>query len=381
MVVSLNRFRMRLIVLLSICIVGLSKEEREELWDDEDFYALLGISQEADLATIKRAYRKLSLEHHPDTATSDEGDVFHKLSRAYEVLSDQNLRRVYDQEGLEGVEEFEKRQAAGEHRMHDPLEALFGGFGSQRRETKRPSIEVPLFVSLKDLYLGKSFEASIFKQTRCKKCRGTGARTKKDIHTCPHCNGQGVVVGVHHIGRGMYQQVRQVCPHCQGKGKTISRTCNHCHGSRVVEGVDHVHIVLERGMPEGHLIFFDSMCDEVAGSTDAPGDVKFKVQNTKQTNGKGLSRNGNNLRLDVPISLKESLFGFKKEILHLDGHIVELNRSGRVTSHGFTEVLKGEGMPQFEHRSNFGDLQVVYHVEFPESLTQEQKDALETVLD
>lgn len=371
---------MRWVALLLLSTIGLCHNDEDELWDDDDFYALLGVSQEANLAAIKRAYRKLSLEHHPDTAGSGGTETFQKLSRAYEILSNQNLRRVYDQEGLEGVEEFEKRQAAGDQRMQDPFSALFG-FGSHQKEAKRPSIEIPLFISLSDVYIGKSLEASVFKQTRCKKCRGTGARTKKDIHVCHHCNGQGVVVGVHHIGHGMYQQVRQMCPHCQGKGKTIGRTCNHCHGKRVVAGVDHLTVSVERGMPDGHVIAFENMCDEVAGSTDAPGDVKFKLQTTKRTNHNAITREGNNLRLEIPISLRESLVGFKKEILHFDGHFVELNRLNKVTGHGLADVIKGEGMPIHEHPSEHGNLIVVYQVNFPDSLTREQGDILETLFD
>lgn len=345
--------------------------EDDEPWDDDDLYSLLGIKQDDSLPVIKRAYRRLSLEYHPDSAGEAGKDMFQKLSRAYEVLSDSNLRRAYDHEGLEGVEEYEKRQSVGEQHRQDPFAAFFGLGGN--KQNKRPSIEVPLFISLKDIFLGKSLEASVFKQTRCKKCRGTGAKTKKDLHKCHHCNGTGVVVGVHQIGHGMYQQVRQQCPHCEGKGKVIGRHCNHCHGNKVVAGMESVVIEVERGMSEGHVITFNNMCDEIAGSAEAPGDISFKVSSIEQA---GLRREGNNLHLSVNITLKESLLGFTKDFEHFDGSFVTLDRANKVTPHGQTDRIRSAGMPIFDRVSEYGDLFVLYNVEFPTELTEKQRDAI-----
>lgn len=353
--------------------------EDDEPWDDGDFYTLLGVSPEARLSEIKRSYRRLSLEYHPDHAGGDQEKIkkFQDLARGYEVLSDDDLRRVYDREGLEGVEEYEKKKAMGEHRgHHDPFAAFFG-FGGQagRGEAKRPSIRVPLFISLKDLYLGKKMEASVFKHTRCKKCRGTGAKTKKDIHKCHKCNGQGVVVTVHHVGHGMYQQFQQPCPVCSGKGKIIKRTCNHCKGKKIVPGSEEVHIHIERGMKNGEEIVFPSMCDEVAESSEAPGDILFEIETLES---ESLKRDGDDLKLTIWVSLKEALLGFKKQFEHLDGHIVEFTRSG-VTQYGFTEKIPGEGMPKHGQASEFGDMYVTYNVQFPESLSATQIAALQAL--
>lgn len=348
-----------------------TEDEEDEPWDEDDFYTLLKVSPDARLSEVKRSYRRLSLEYHPDTAGGDPAMIrkFQDLARAYEVLSDDDLRRVYDREGLEGVEEYEKKKAMGQNRGHDPFAALFGfGQGGGQREAKRPSIHVPLFVSLKDLYLGKKVEASVFKHTRCKKCRGTGAKTKKDIHKCHKCNGQGMVVSVHHVGHGMYQQIQQQCPVCQGKGKIVKRECNHCKGKKIVPGVEEMHIHIEKGMKNGGEIVFASMCDEVAESADAPGDILFHIETLENEN---LQRDGDDLKLTISISLKEALTGFEKQFEHLDGHIVEFGRSG-VTQFGFTERIAGEGMPKHGQGSEFGDLFVTYNVQFPEKLTAEQ---------
>ena len=365
-----------LLVLLAIGRPA-SASADDEPWDEDDFYTLMEISQEAPLAAVKKAYRRLSLRYHPDTAGTGGAEVFQKLLRAYEVLSDSKLRRVYDQEGAEGVEAYEKRQAQGEQRMHDPFASMFGFGGGAQPSGKRPSVEVPLFISLKDLYLGKTFEASVLKQTRCKKCRGTGAKTKKDLHTCHHCKGTGVVVGVRHIGGGMYQQVRQGCPHCQGKGKTIGRTCNHCHGKKIVHGVENVTVVVEKGMPDHHTIVFDSMCDEVAGSTDAPGDLRFRID-TIATG--AMKRDKSNILLSMELSLQEALLGFRKEMEHFDGHVVEIKRVGKITPHGLVEKIKGEGMPVHERPSQFGDLVVTYSVVFPTELTEQQRIGIQEIL-
>ena len=367
-------FRMRLIfcVVFGVLLSGLRCED-DEPWDEDDFYTLLGVSQDASLAVIKRAYRKMSLEFHPDSAGEAGKEMFQKLSRAYEILSNANLRRAYDHEGLEGVEAFEKQQSVGEQRMNDPFAAFFGGGGPK----KRPSLRIPLFISLKDLYLGKTIEASMFKQTRCKKCRGTGARTKKDLHKCSHCKGTGVVVGVHQIAPGMYQQVRQQCPHCEGKGKVIGRVCNHCAGKKIVSGMEHMSIDIEKGTLEGHVVSFSNMCDEIAGSSEAPGDVLFEVHALPGN----VTRDGNkDLRLTVEISLVEALVGFTKEFEHLDNTVWPLDRADKVTPHGHTDKIKNGGMPVFGKVDEYGDLIVTYKVVFPTTLTEQQRDAIREII-
>ena len=368
------------VLFLFVAIHVSNAQPDDEPWDEDDYYTLLKVPQDASLAVIKRAYRRMSLEYHPDTAGEAGKDMFQKLSRAYEVLSDANSRRVYDQEGPDGVAEYEKRKAQGEQpQFQNPFGSFFG-FGGGQREAKRPSINIPLFISLKDVYTGRTLEASVFKHMRCKKCRGTGAKTKKDINTCTKCNGQGVVVGVRHIGGGMYQQFHQPCPSCSGKGKIIKRICNHCEGKKVIAGMEKVSVFVEKGMQDGQQIRFPNMCDEVAGSTDAPGDINFVVSSRLVLgDGYELKRDGNNLLLNASISLKESLVGFVKEFEHFDGHLVEIDRSNKITSHGHVERIKGEGMPVHEGHGEFGDLVVTFNVRFPTELTDEQREAVKNL--
>lgn len=368
---------MRLLVLFCVSAAVICVDEP---WDDDDFYTLLGVEQDAALAVIKRAYRKLSLEHHPDSAGESGKEMFQKLSRAYEILSNSKLRRAYDQDGLDGVEAFEKKEAAGDQHRNDPFAAFFGGGGVKQR----PSLNIPLFISLKDLFLGKTIEASVHKQTRCKKCRGTGAKTKKDLHVCPHCKGAGTIVGMHQIGPGMYQQVRQHCPHCEGKGKVIGRKCDHCHGHKVVAGTENISFDVERGMKEGHVVKLENMCDEIAGSAEAPGDINFHIHAShaafdEESGHLELTRAENDLLLAVPISLKEALVGFKKEFEHLDGSLVDLDRSDRVTPHGQMDKVRGAGMPIHGRMGEYGDLLVTYSVIFPATLTQQQREAIESL--
>jgi DnaJ-class molecular chaperone len=278
---------------------------------------------------------------------------------------------------MDGVEAYQKRKAAGEQPHMDPFAAFFGGGHPGGRENKRPSIHIPLFISLKDLYQGKTVEASVFKQSRCKKCRGTGARTKKDLVTCGRCNGQGVVVNVQHIGGGMFQQFQQACPVCSGKGKIVKRVCNHCQGKKIVSGMEKVSVHVEKGMADGHVIKLSNICDEVAGSTDAPGDVNFVITPIKSSgSGYQLQRDGKHLRLTTSITLREALIGFRKEFEHFDGHIVDIDRSDKVTPHGHIERIRGEGMPVHEGHGEFGDLIVTFNVQFPSELTEEQRDAI-----
>ncbi|KAF4686656.1 DnaJ- protein scj1 [Perkinsus olseni] len=355
-------------------------DDDDEPFDDEaqDYYRILEVSPEATGAEIKRAYRRLSLKNHPDKG-GDE-DLFQKISQAYEVLSDPNKRRVYDLDGVDGLEELAKRDAQGQAGFHDPFSDMFGSFfggggGGRRRSDKAPDLEIPLFVSLNDLYSGKTFTLTAFKQKRCKRCRGTGARTKKDFQDCPDCQGQGVVVRMVQLGPGMYQQLHEPCGRCGGKGKIAARKCPKCGGARVVPGVDTYEVVVERGVPEGHRISIPYAGDE--SPERAAGAVTYVIHTMPHPT---MRREGQDLHMEYVISLRESLLGFTKTVEHLDGHEIVLDRTGKVTKSGLVVRYPGEGMPLKDVPSEAGDLVVKFRVEFPEKLTEEQIKGLEGVL-
>ncbi|KAF4678303.1 DnaJ- protein scj1 [Perkinsus chesapeaki] len=379
---------MRVLLLLSIaaltCNAGWwssskTTEEEDVPFDDEaqDYYKLLEVSPEATGPEIKKAYRRLSLKNHPDKG-GDE-DLFQKISQAYEVLSDPNKRRVYDLDGVEGLEELAKREAQGSAGFHDPFGDMFGGFfgggGGRRRSDKSPDLELPLFVTLNDLYSGKTFTLDAFKQKRCERCRGTGARTKKDFKDCPACQGQGSVVRMVKLGPGMYQQIHEQCGKCGGKGKIAAKKCPKCGGARVVAGMDSYEVVVERGVPDGHRISIPYAGDE--SPEKAAGAVTYVINTIPHPT---MRREGQDLRMDFVITLRESLLGFVRTVEHLDGHEVVLDRIGKVTKSGLVVRYPGEGMPLKDVPSEAGDLVVKFRVEFPDKLTEEQIEGLKNIL-
>ena len=337
----------------------------DHVWDEDDFYAILEISPEADEPAIKRAYRKMSLRFHPDKSGGNQ-QKFTKIARAYEVLMDPAKRRAYDLNGEEGVESVE-------HPKGDPFGGIFGqmfGFESASAGPKRmAAIELELPVTLEDIYNGRIVTASGYRQGICKKCRGTGAHTKKDIKICPKCEGRGVIVRMMQIHPGMYQQIQQGCNSCGGKGKIIGKKCAFCAGTRISDTRVSYRVTIEKGAAEGTKIAFPHATDETPEAVS--GDVVFRLATRKHDR---FARVGDDLHTTVTLSLKEALLGFKRTLKQLDGRLIVLKRTDVVTPPGHKERTMGEGMPKGV--GEFGDLIVTYQVEFPKELTPQQREAV-----
>ena len=186
--------------------------------------------------------------------------------------------------------------------------------------------------------------------------------------------GSGVEIKTQKLGPGFVQQVQVACSRCGGKGKLVSSVCTHCHGTKVShEETTHI-LVIERGMPEGHKISFISEGDQ--RPDEQPGDIHYIIRSNPHP---VFERQGNNLRINMAISLKEALIGFSRTIKHLDGHEVSVKRE-RITRPGLEIVLKSEGMPVHSDSTQFGDLIVTFTVIFPESISEQQREAFEKLL-
>lgn len=334
-----------------------------------DYYEVLGVDRSASKREIRKAYKNLSRKYHPDKNPGDKKaeEKFIELAKAYEVLSDDEQRRIYDQYGEEGLNH-------GEQQFHDPFDIFrqfgFGGGEPRHQERKGPEINIDLEVSLEDLYMGAYIDADIKKQVICTYCRGSGAASQEDVHICPACKGTGKRMVRQMLGPGIYQQVQMVCDACGGKGKTIKKKCPHCHGERVQRGGEPISITVEKGMSDGHRIVFEREGDQHPEVT--PGDIIFTIKTIPHPL---FTRKGNNLYVKVGISLADALLGFEKEIHHLDGHVVELKRTG-ITPPGFVQEIYDEGMPLHEFPSEQGKLYVEYVVAFPTELSDEQKEVI-----
>ncbi|KAJ3189922.1 DnaJ- protein scj1 [Gaertneriomyces sp. JEL0708] len=334
----------------------------------KDYYRILGVERSASKKEIKSAYKKLSKQHHPDMnpGNKEAEDKFIELAQAYEVLTDDEKRQVYDKYGEEGLQ-------GGGQQFHNPFDIFaqfagfggggFGGWHQQHAQRRGQSIAMDLPVSLEELFLGNSIDVEINKQVICPTCRGNGAKTAEDVHTCSTCGGSGVRVVRQMLAPGMYQQMQMTCDACQGQGKTIKRKCPACSGQKVKRGNQQVTITIERGMAEGQQIVLERGADEAPDTI--PGDVVFTV---RQTPHPMFTRKGNNLYMKETLTLKEALLGFERKIKHLDGTYITIKRD-RVTQPGYVQSLKNQGMPAHQFPSERGTLYVEYGIVLPDKLS------------
>eukprot|EP01128_Nolandella_sp_AFSM9_P007701 TRINITY_DN42_c1_g1_i2.p3 TRINITY_DN42_c1_g1~~TRINITY_DN42_c1_g1_i2.p3 ORF type:complete len:368 (-),score=84.63 TRINITY_DN42_c1_g1_i2:118-1221(-) len=357
------------VILMALCIAMVTA----------DLYEDLGVSRQATKKEIKKAYRAKAKVYHPDK-NKEEGaaQIYTKVQKAYEVLHDDEKRRAYDQYGDAGLEKLEKRkqQKGKGGGGFGSFFNMFGGRGGGQGELRKANpLRIPLVVSLEDLYLGKVHELVQRKQIICQHCRGTGADNPDDVKTCNTCGGSGMEVKTQRLGPGFVQKVQTVCSKCGGKGKTMSTTCHVCGGSKVETGEQTLTLVIEKGMPDNFEIKMIAEGDQ--RPDEEPGDLVYVIQTAAHPR---FRRRNNDLEAAFTISLAESLLGFKRSFKHLDGHDVVIDRTDKITRPGLEIVLRQEGMPVHNQFEKFGNMRVTFTVQFPSSLTAEQKDKLRTVL-
>jgi len=362
--------------LLGVILICQSVLFLAALADGKDYYEILGLSRQASSRDIKKAYRDLSVKYHPDkNKDPDAQQKFVEISNAYETLSDDGKRRIYDQYGEDGLKQ------GGATQFRSPFDIFsnfgFGGHGhahAAEQQRKGPNVEIPFEVTLADLYNGKETLIGHRKQVLCPKCRGTGAKDPSDVHTCPDCKGSGTKVFTQQLGPGFVTQTQRTCDRCNGRGKILKSQCPFCKGSKVHVDNESFTIIVEKGMPDGYHIVFEQESDEAPDTT--PGDVIFRIKTLPH---KKFTRDGNNLHTKLTISLLEALVGFTKFITHLDGHKVEVTQT-EVTKPGEVITIQGEGMPQHNFPSQTGDLFVELAIKMPTSLTVEQKEKFKELL-
>lgn len=309
--------------------------------DTSKLYETLGVEKDADAKTIKKAYRKLAVKHHPDKGGDEQ--KFKEISAAYEVLSDEEKRAKYDKFGLEGLE----GEGGGGPGGADDIFSMF--FGGGRRGPSGPrkgeSINHPIKVSLEDLYNGKTVKLAINRQV-----------IVGDSTMCDTCDGRGVVMELRQIALGMVQQVQRKCPDC---------TDGYKYKTKKERKVLEVHV--EKGMKNGQKVTFRGMADEKPNME--PGDINFIIQEKEHFLFK---RKGADLLMTKTVSLNEALCGFEIPVTHLDGReIVIKSRPGEVIKpeslqgQPFVKIVSGEGMPSKGNPFVKGNLYVLFRVEFP----------------
>ncbi|KAJ3344311.1 Type I HSP40 co-chaperone [Gonapodya sp. JEL0774] len=335
---------------------------------DSKLYDTLGVPANASDADIKKAYRKLALQYHPDKNPS-AGDKFKEISHAYEVLSDQQKRDVYDKYGEEGLSG--EGGAGGGISPEDLFSHFFGGGmfggggGGGRGKPSGPrrgkDMAHALKVSLEDLYKGKVSKLALQKQIICPKCEGRGGKEGAS-KSCGSCQGRGIKIIMRQIGP-MIQQLQQTCPDCNGEGEVIKEKdrCKNCTGKKVVQERKILEVNIDKGMQDGQRITFSGEADQAPGVV--PGDIIIVVEEKPHPR---FQRRGDDLYFQQKIDLVTALAGGQFAINHLDDRVLAVNIiPGENIKPGDVKSINGEGMPVYRNPFQKGNLYVKFEIEFP----------------
>jgi molecular chaperone DnaJ len=350
-----------------------------------DYYDLLGVPRDADEAAVKKAFRRLARELHPDVNAHDpeaEGK-FKEAAEAYEVLSDPDRRRLYDSYGHEGLKTGGYAPNFGDFgSISDLFSAFFGAggfdaaFGGTRMRggaVQGGDVAVAVAVELVDAAHGKTVEVSYDARTRCHTCNGNGAKPGTPIETCPHCRGAGQLQAVSRTAFG--QLVRNViCDACGGEGRRPRDPCETCRGEGMVVDQRRVEVQVPAGIADGQRIRLSGRGH--AGERGGPSGDLYVVVRVRED--ERFLRDGSDLVtvIDVPAPL--AALGTTVDVPTLDGPIPVEIKAG--TQPGEEVRLGGRGMPPLS-RGRTGDLRVVVNVTVPRRLTREQRDMLERFAD
>lgn len=352
---------------------------------DGKLYDVLGVSRNATEYEIKKAYRKLAKEYHPDK-NPQEGEKFKEISFAYEVLTDPKKREIYNTYGINGLKEgvhespFPSEDIFSQIFGGSPFGGMFGMDGSSRRRRQRGEDTVhPLKVSLEDFYNGKSVKLEVDHTVICKTCDGVGGRAGS-VLTCQSCRGRGVKVTFKHIGPNMMQQMQSTCPDCRGDGEVINEkdACKSCKGRKVLKEVKYLEVDVDKGMRDNERIIFRGEGDQQPGME--PGDVVIVLQTKPH---EVFHREGCNLYMSHSVTLTEALCGFEMVLKHLDGRDLIIREvPGIVIKPRSIKGIRGEGMPVYRNPIEKGNLYIKFDVVFPDNhfAGEEQLRELEALL-
>lgn len=339
-----------------------------------DFYKILGVKRGASQKEIKKGYRQMSLKFHPDK-NKEEGAAqkFSEIARAYEVLSDESLKEIFDQRGEEGLKQHEQNQqhggGGGGGGFDDMFSQFFGGGGGGRRDTgdaRTDDVEVPLRVSLKQLYEGVVLDVHYVREVLC-------VNWEECTRSNPECSGPGVKVFRQQIAPGFVQQVQQNDDRCISRGKMWKSNCKACaSGKTSTEKID-LSIDVTKGMRNNERITFEGVADEKPGHK--AGDLHFIIQ---EIPGKSFHRENDNLYTTADIPLVEALTGVSRQFAHVNGETFTVTVDDVIECDDVKRI-KGKGMPR-RNGQGYGDLFLTFEVDFPDKLTVEQKAEIKKIL-
>ena len=349
-------------------------------WFEKDYYQVLGVAKNATQAEIKKAYRKLAQQHHPDAnqGNKDAEERFKEISAAYDVIGDPEKRKQYDEVrdmaasgvgagGFGGAGDGGVRfEDVGFTDIGDLFGGLFGG-GGRRGRPARPArgadLETDVTVSFEEAMNGTTVPVKIQGPAPCETCHGTGAAPGTSPVTCPQCQGVGQIS----VNQGPFQ-MSQTCPRCNGAGRVVEQACPTCRGTGSVRRTRSFQVKIPGGVLDGARIKLAGRGEP--GPAGAPaGDLYVRVHVRPH---RFFGRRGADLTIDLPVSFAEAALGGNVQVPTLNGPVTMKVPAG--TPSGKTFRLKGKGAPK---KGGRGDLLVTAEVEVPSKLSKKERELLQ----
>lgn len=353
-----------------------------------DYYEILGVQKGSSQDEIKKAYRKVAMQYHPDRNPGDKAaeEKFKEAAEAYEVLSDADKRAQYDRFGHAGVQG--NRGGGGNGNMEDIFsqfgdifgDDIFGSFfgggggggrrgGQRMRGVRGSNLRIKIKLTYEEIAKGVTKQVKVKKHVPCNTCQGSGAKDKGSVQTCNTCNGSGQVRRVSNTFLGQMQTV-STCPTCNGEGTTITAKCGSCKGEGRVYGEETVTLDIPAGVQEGMQLSLGGRGN--AGERGGPpGDLIVLIEEEQH---KELHRDGLNVAYELYITFPDACFGTSVEVPTIDGRAKIKIPAG--TQSGKIFRLKGKGFPGVNSYEK-GDQLIYVNVWTPQTLSAEEKAQLE----
>jgi molecular chaperone DnaJ len=366
----------------------MADEVRRE-WFDKDYYQVLGVPKNASAAEIKKAYRKLAQQFHPDAnpGNKDAEERFKEIAAANDVLGSEETRKNYDRvreagasgygPGFGGAQPGWPGGGAGggfggyetvDFDLGDILGGMFGGAGGRRggrqaRPQRGADLETDVKVSFADAMKGTTVPVKISGPAPCRTCHGSGAAPGTSPITCPECGGSGQIA----VNQGPFQ-MSQTCPRCRGNGRIVETPCPTCHGTGAERRTRRLQVKIPAGVKDSARIKLPGR-GEPGPPGGQPGDLYVRVHVAAD---RTFGRKGDDLTVELPISYPEAALGANVQVPTLDGPVTLKVPAG--TPSGKTFRVKGRGAPK---KSGHGDLLATVKVDVPGKLSREEKQLLQ----
>jgi molecular chaperone DnaJ len=349
----------------------------------KDYYKILGVDKNASQDEIKKAFRKLAHEHHPDKQGGNDAK-FKEANEAYSVLSDEKKRQQYDTFGSAGpgmggggfnpndfggfdFSNFQGgfNQGGVEFDLGDIFGDFFGG-GRSRRQKRGSDIQVDITLSFEEAVFGLEKTLHVTKTSVCGECSGSGAKKGSKMKTCHTCGGSGKVIEVKRSIIGSFQTTR-VCETCNGSGKEPEEKCPVCHGTGVHKKDQEIKVKIPAGIEDGEMVRLTGAGEAISGGVAGDLYIKIHVKDHPV-----YRKEGANLVTDLNVKLSDALLGTIVNLKTLDGDIALKVPEG--VAHGEILRVKNKGVPVGSRR---GDILVKVHIIMPRRLSRDAKKAIE----